>query len=213
MRATADDSSDFGIEHRRNVFQPIFGDGIFTQEGLKWKSSRSTIRRQLQHKQYSNLNSFKATVDNLVHILRESSGIIDLQPLFFRMTLDITTEFVFGESVQSLVAPDGSIKRRFADAFDIVQRRATRRMRSFDLRWLGDHQQYSQAWDDLTQITDHMLDQNIEASKADRNSSSRHDFLRAIARDTGDRPALRGQVLNLLAAGRDTTASLLSWTM
>jgi cytochrome P450 len=204
---------DFGIEPRRNVLQPIFGNGIFTQEGETWKSSRSTIRHQLQHKQYGNLDLFEATVDNLLHAIRKGGGVVDLQPLFFRMTLDITTEFLFGESVRSLVAPDDSIKRRFASAFDVVQRRATKQMRRGDIRWLGNHRQYWQAWNDLTQITDQMLDQNLKASKENCNPSTQHEFLCALARDAEDRAALRGQVLNLLAAGRDTTASLLSWTL
>jgi cytochrome P450 len=212
-RVDADVPVDFGIEPRRSVLQPIFGEGIFTQEGLHWKRSRNIIRGHLQHKQYDNLELFQGSVDNLLHTIQKGGGTVDLQPLLFRMTLDITTEFVFGESVRSLVAPENSIERRFADAFDIVQRRATGQLRSWNIRWIGDRQQYWQAWRDLTSITDQILDRNLKLSEESSNLTKQHEFLCAMAQTAGDRATLRGQVLNILAAGRDTTASLLSWTL
>jgi cytochrome P450 len=37
-------------------------------------------------------------------------------------------------------------------------------------------------------------------------------FLQAMAKKTPSRTALRSQIINILTAGRDTTACLLSWT-
>jgi cytochrome P450 len=208
-----DSPSDFGIEPRRNVLQPLFGDGIFTQEGLHWMHSRSTIRHQLKHKQYGNLEVFERTVNDLIQIIHGSGGVVDLQPLFFRMTFDITTEFLFGESVRSLVALEGSDKRRFADTFDIVQRQATEKMRRYDIRGITNRRLYRQAWKDLHRFTDQFLDENLNPDQEAQLDSTQHQLLYAIAQEAQDRTALRGQVLNLLAAGRDTTASLLSWTL
>jgi cytochrome P450 len=206
-------SLGFDIGPRGKVLQPLFGEGIFTVEGERWKHSRDTIRIQLQHKQYGNLNVFRRTVDDLLQILRARGGIVDLQPLFFRMTLDISTQFIFGESVQSLVSLGGSDQRRFADAFDVVQKQATAQMRRYDLRWLGHRRRYRQAQRDLNHLTDQILDRNLEIASDGHTRVAHYAFLLALARYTPDRAALRGQVLNLLTAGRDTTASLLSWTL
>jgi cytochrome P450 len=206
-------SLGFGIEPRGEVLQPLFGEGIFTVEGERWKHSRDMIRGQLQHRQYGNLNVFRRTVDDLLQIVRARGGIIDLQPLFFRMTLDISARFIFGESVQSLVSLEGSDQRRFADAFDVVQKQATAQMRRYDLRWLGHRRRYQQAQRDLSRLTDQIIDRNLEIPLDGHTRVAHYAFLLAIARNTPDRAALRGQVLNLLAAGRDTTASLLSWTL
>jgi cytochrome P450 len=212
--ADAEFSLDFGIEPRRNILQPIFGDGVFTQEGLDWQCSRRTIRNQLQHKRYNSVDLFEGTVDRLIRVIRQSDGdVIDLQPLFARMTLDITTDFLFGQSVGSLTAPAGSNKQRFADAFDIVQRRATERMRRYNIRWLSDWRRHSRAWNDLHHTTDEMIDETLGAGNKSCESALQRGILPAIAKDVQDRTALRGQVLNLLPAGRDTTASLLSWTL
>lgn len=86
---------------RRKVMFPFFGDGIFTQQGDTWKHSRELLRPQFTHRQYEDLELFREAVDNLIDILPES-GVVDLQPLFFRLTLDTTTAFLFGDSVDSL---------------------------------------------------------------------------------------------------------------
>ena len=84
---------DFGMGPRREITFPMFGDGIFTQEGSAWKHSRDMLRPQLQHKQYESLEIFRTSVDDLIQRVQEGKGIIDLQPLFFRLTLDTTTAF------------------------------------------------------------------------------------------------------------------------
>ncbi|KAF4634192.1 hypothetical protein G7Y89_g3927 [Cudoniella acicularis] len=122
---------DFGLELRRDITFPMFGDGILTQEGDAWRKSREIIRPQFTHRQYEDLDIFKPAIKDLVNVLQGSSGAADLRPLFFRMALDIMTAFLFGEFVES----------------------------------------------------------------------------------TPDRNALRGQIINILVAGRDTTACLISWTL
>ena len=100
----------------------MFGDGIFTQEDSTWKHSRETLRPQFLHKQYEDLEVFKQAVDDLLDILSDThGGIIDLQPLFFRLTLDTTTFFLFGESTRSLKQPDVTGEQTFADAFNKAQ--------------------------------------------------------------------------------------------
>jgi cytochrome P450 len=204
---------DFGIEPRRDVLQPLFGEGIFTQEGLHWKNSRNLIRRRLQHKHYNNLDIFQRAVDDLVQAIRSTGDVVDLQPLFFRMTLDISTEHLLGESAGSLLAPRKSNMRIFADAFDIVSRHATAEIRRYDLRWIVYRHRYQRVHEDLNRITDQILDRNLKAAREEGTGTTQHDFLCAITDDSQNRTALRGQVLHLLAAGRDTTASLLSWTL
>jgi cytochrome P450 len=107
---------------RRAITFPMFGDGIFTQEGPEWKHSREMLRPQLQHKQYENLEVFQTAVDDLIQRIQEGQGSLDLQPLFFRLTLDTTTAFLFGESVRSLITPEAAGERTFATAFNTAQR-------------------------------------------------------------------------------------------
>lgn len=191
----------------------MFGDGIFTQEGCQWKHSREMLRPQLQHKQYETLEVLRSAVEDLIQRIQESTGPIDLQPLFFRHTLDTTTSFLFGESARSLLTPEAVIERTFATAFDTAQRWVTNRFRLLNLYWLVDSRGFRQACRDVHSFADQIIDQNLAINPNDKTRCGRYVFLDAIAKETSDRAALRGQIINLLTAGRDTTACLLSWTL
>jgi cytochrome P450 len=191
----------------------MFGDGIFTQEGPDWKHSRDMLRPQLQHKQYENLEVFRVATDDLIGLVRESKGIVDLQPLFFRLTLDTTTAFLFGESMRSLITPEAVGERTFATAFNTAQQWVTKRFRLLDLYWMINGREFRQACRDVHDFADQIIDRNLSSDRSDTKDSGKYVFLDTVAQNTLDRTALRGQIINLLAAGRDTTACLLSWTL
>lgn len=75
-------SPDYGFGARPKIFAPLLGNGIFTQEGAAWKHSRELLRKQFIRVQSQNFDHFHEHVDNLIHRL-PSSGVVDLQPLFF----------------------------------------------------------------------------------------------------------------------------------
>ncbi|MCJ1443754.1 MAG: hypothetical protein MMC23_004254 [Stictis urceolatum] len=185
----------------------MFGDGIFTQEGAAWKHSRDMLRPQLQHRQYEDLIIFKQSTADLLDIISSQGGVVDLQPLFFRLTLDITTEFLFGESVKSLKAPKSTGEQTFAEAFNTAQEWVTKRFRLLDLYWLIGGKEFRQACNKVHTFADQIIDRNLTGSYGKEGN-----FLESVAKNTQDRDALRGQIINLLAAGRDTTACLLTWT-
>ncbi|OBT41892.1 hypothetical protein VE00_07408 [Pseudogymnoascus sp. WSF 3629] len=47
---------DFGMGLRREITFPMFGDGIFTQDGDAWKQSRDLLRPQFHFKKYADLD-------------------------------------------------------------------------------------------------------------------------------------------------------------
>jgi cytochrome P450 len=191
----------------------MFGDGIFTQEGAEWKHSRDLLRPQFQHKQYESLEVLRPAVDDLIQRLQECDGSVDLQPLFFRLTLDTTTEFLFGESVRSLAAPEAAGERTFATALNTAQKWVTDRFRLMDLYWLVDGKEFRQACKDIHRFADQIIDRNLSTDRTGAEDQGRYVFLATASKDTSDRTALRSQIINLLTAGRDTTACLLSWAL
>jgi cytochrome P450 len=205
--AQAEQQSDFTIHPRRAIMIDMLGDGIFTQESAAWKSSRDILRPHLHHKHYQNLDIFQDAINDLISIIEASNGTIDLQPLFFRLTLDTTTAFLFGESVKSLVTPDSG-ESTFASAFNAGQKWITKRYRLADLYWLVNGKEWRQACKDVHEFADQLIDRNLALKK-----EGEEGFLHSIAKHSPNRIALRGQIINILVAGRDTTASLLSWTL
>jgi cytochrome P450 len=187
---------------------PFFGDGIFTQDGSSWKHSRDLLRPQFAQEQYKDLDIFREAVNDLINAL-PSEGVVDLQPLFFRLTLDTTTAFLFGESVKSLRAPESASETTFATAFDTAQDFIAKRMRLTNLYWLIGGKQFTKACEDVHRFADQIIDQNLHNQK----NCNRYVFLNSLAKETEDRTALRSQIINILVAGRDTTACALSWTL
>ncbi|KAJ5933625.1 hypothetical protein N7454_005954 [Penicillium verhagenii] len=95
------------------------------------------LQPQFARQQYRGLEIFQPHIDNILARLSENSENVDLQSLFFRLTLDTTTAFLFGKSVDSLGEKGDSEGSQFADAFDIAQNYVVQRFRLFDLYWLS----------------------------------------------------------------------------
>ena len=196
---------------RREITFPMFGEGIFNQDGDAWKQSRELLRPQFHFKEYSDLSMFKDATDNLLKAIPAAGGIVDLQPLFFRLTLDVTTEFLFGESIESLKVPEATGEQTFADAFNIAQEYVAKRFRLLDLYWLIDGKKFRDACKQVHFFADKIIDRNLLENSLE--NQGKYVFLKAMADKTPDRTVLRSQIINILTAGRDTTACLLSWTL
>jgi len=197
---------------RRQITFPMFGDGIFTQEGDDWKHSRELLRPQFHFKQYADLEIFRESVDSLIENIPTEGGIIDLQPLFFRLTLDVTTAFLFGESIQSLKVPESAGEETFAEAFNTAQEYVAKRFRLLDLYWLIGGKKFQDACNKVHHFADQIIDRNLSL-QPEMDEEKRYVFLRTLAKNTDHRSALRGQIINILTAGRDTTACILSWVL
>lgn len=198
---------------RRWIMFPLLGDGIFTQDGPNWKHSRELLRPQFSHRQYQDLEVFREHVDNLIGKLPASGGIVDLQPLFFRLTLDTTTAFLFGESVYSQDQLSEANETTFGDAFNTAQEYIAKRFRLQDLYWLVGGSKFDRSCANVHHFADKILERNLDQrSEQGKDGNGRYVFLDAVAESVADRKALRDQMINILLAGRDTTACLLAWT-
>jgi cytochrome P450 len=171
------------------------------------------LQPQFARQQYRGLEIFQTHIDSLLARLSENSENIDLQLLFFRLTLDTTTEFLFGKSVNSLGEKGVLEGSQFADAFDVAQNYVVQRFRLLDLYWLIGGEKFRQSCASVYQFIDQIIESRDENKVEDGERKDRYVFFDAIAESSKDRAALRSQLLNVLLAGRDTTACLLSWTL
>jgi cytochrome P450 len=160
-----------------------------------------------------------------------------LQPLFFRLTLDSATEFLFGHSVDSQLAAllaenaasDGAIGREasFARALNTAQQSLATRGRLQELYWLHNPTFFRENCADVHSFVDgfvqialeraaspetHLREKGAEEEANEQDKGRKYVFLDELARQTRDPVELRSQLLNILLAGRDTTASFLGWT-
>lgn len=142
--------------------------------------------------------------------------LVDLQPLFFHLTLDSATEFLFGESVDSQVNElkgGASRAKEFANAFDQSQMTLAVGSRlGNSLWWLVHNKAFRNNVKLVHDFVDYFVQKALASSEAEKKSlGDKYVFLHALAEQTRDPVELRSQLLNILLAGRDTTASSLGW--
>ncbi|KAF2100841.1 cytochrome P450 [Rhizodiscina lignyota] len=203
---------DYGFGCRPDVFAPLLGNGIFTQEGAAWKHSRELLRKQFMRIQYQNLDHFAEHVDNLIACM-PVDGTVDLQPLFFNLTLDTTTALLFGQSVYSLRAgiDQDAENREFAESFNMAQEGLAKRFRIAPFHFFYNPRDFRNACARVHRF----VERYIKTRKLEEKESSTHPsswFIDQVAKESASDTALRDQLLNVLLAGRDTTACCLSWT-
>lgn len=205
------------------------GNGIFSTDGDQWSQGRAWLRPQFARELVSDLSLEEHHFQNLLRAIGEADADsgwtpwVDLQPLFYRLTLDSASEFLFGESVgtQILALPGseskmvhGGIRESdFAALFDEVQDWMAFASRLGYWNKLGQTRRFHECVRRLHRFVDHYVEKAIKEvqSSGSDEKPKRYNLLRAIAEVQQDPQELRGQLLSLLVAGRDSTASLLGW--
>lgn len=149
------------------------------------------------------------------------TGSIDLQPLFFDYTMDHATEFLFGESASVQTGEGlGASGKGFAEAFDHATNVSADRFRLFQFYYLCNPKSYRDACKICHAFIDYYVDvalkstdkagNNIEKD-VEKTGKSKYVFLDELVKETRDPLKIRAELLNILLAGRDTTASLLGF--
>ncbi len=202
---------DFGMGMRRGALFPFVGEGIFTQDGAPWKHSREMLRRPFLKTRYQDLRGFSEHADKLIAKLSPSSGVVDLQPLFFAFTLATTTALIFGQSVETF---ENDEQDSFASSFDYASLISSLRVRLQDLYWAYNPSRYRAACGRIKIFADGFVQRAMqEKAGATETESEGYAFIRELYEELRDPALVRDQLVNVLLAGRDTTACLLSWTL
>ncbi|RDW72926.1 hypothetical protein BP6252_06833 [Coleophoma cylindrospora] len=208
---------DFSVsDKRRNAFEPLIGHGIFTSDGPSWEHSRQIIRPAFARQELNDLTNLEEHVKALLEQLFSAGNEkpVDLQRHFLDLSLDFATDFLFGQTAASLQTPQTMRKAQdFGTAFDRAQQAAAKffALGSF-ARFVPDDQfqkDKSTVHGFVNKYVDLALDRKQEPS-CTSPPLDKYRFIDEFSKHTQDPKLLRGGLLNVLLAGRDTTASLLS---
>lgn len=155
------------------------------------------------------MDVFREHVDNLLERL------CVLQPLFFKLTLDTTTASLLGRSVYSLRSDDvnDTGNKDFAQNFDIAQGGLAKRFRLAPWHFLYIPPQFRRSCSMVHGFVDDYISGRGIADGKGSDQVPSESFVDQLAQESGSHEMLRDQLLNILLAGRDTTACCLSWTL
>ncbi|KAL1849183.1 hypothetical protein Daus18300_013340 [Diaporthe australafricana] len=233
--ATSFGTFDLGPQ-RAGTFWPMLGNGIFTQSAAEWKHSRELMRPQFTRDQVSDLELEERHLQNMMSAMHDRlqpdgwTNQVDLQVLFFRLTLDSATEFLLGESADSQLQNIPGYSKNlnsaedihnidFAFHFDRGQFGLAKRVQFGPFYWLSNPATFRESVRQCNLFMDHYVKRALNKGLREKKSSleqqqngkPKYVFLDALAEQTQDPIELRSQLLHILLAGRDTTASMLGW--
>lgn len=217
--------NDFELGFRHGHFAPLLGEGIFTLDNEGWKQSRALLRPNFSRVKISHLHCLETHLQRLFKHFRKFDGQpFDLQYLFFKFTVDTATKFLFGHSANTLSDPtigefpeelfEGQFE--FFEAFNKSQAICSSRawMQQFyaisNLFFFFEFRRCNRI---VHNFANYYVDKALRMSpdELEKASSEGYIFLYESAKQTRNRKMLRDQTLNIMIAGRDTTAGLLSF--
>ena len=154
-------------------------------------------------------------MDDLISCLPATEGVVDLQPLFFSLTLDTTTSLLLGKSVYRLRADQsGDTENKiFAESFNIAQEGLAKRFRIAPWHALYNPPEFRRACANVHRFVENYIRERELAQKERNFADISAEFIDQVASESASMKDLRDQLLNVLLAGRDTTACCLSWSL
>ncbi|EMF08099.1 cytochrome P450 [Sphaerulina musiva SO2202] len=212
-------STDFkrwGLEStRKSTFKFAIGEGIFIAEGARWQHSRALLRPMFARSHISDFDIFDSQASHLIDAILRNDGKVDLKDLFFRLTLDTSLEFLLGDSTASLAVDTDT-----NESLNLALHRVEHHIGSGGgdagiFGWMFPaHRRFVKDVRIIHAFVDKFIMKRLahrpQLLQTKSEESSRLIFLDELVKQTGDKVRIRDEILSVLFAGRDTTASLLT---
>ncbi|KAI9139440.1 cytochrome P450 [Paraphysoderma sedebokerense] len=205
------------------ILEPFLGEGVFNVDGDKWKVQRKVAAHIFNVKNFRDffMKVFEEHIGTLCDILRDASEtdtVVNIYDLFHRLTMDSFCEIGFGHKLGSLHTK-GQLP--FTEAFDNIQQIVDSRLLAPRPVWYWGEYITGKKFKLRTyqKVIFGFCQKMITDRKSDPNFENYEDLLSrfmAVKDDEGNGysdPELRDILLNLIIAGRDTTAINLSWAI
>lgn len=223
-------SSHWGFDYfRATLLMLNLGQGLLKAEGQAWKHSRSFVRQQFFQESICSLGLYHRHAQELVRKFDFGndgwSQSADILPLFLHMTLDIITEFLLGQSVSSQnpstrpeLGENGGTLAQDIEAFGASQDAAAHWV--YKAAYLGrfyhvlPQRQFKAHRARLRRVIDWYAGKAIESqseTKEKTGKPNRFVLLDEMAQLTSDKSVLRNETMNVLTAGRSTSAATFGW--
>jgi len=128
--------------------------------------------------------------------------------------MDTATALLFGRSVYSLRAniDQDAENRNFSESFHVAQEGLAKRFRLAPFHFVYNPPSFRKACKDVHRFVEGYIEDRKKEEKAESEDPTTW-FMDRIAEESNSTVELRDQLINILLAGRDTTACCLSWTL
>ncbi|PON59995.1 Cytochrome P450, E-class, group IV [Trema orientale] len=207
-----------------NILSDLLGDGFFTVDGEKWLHQRKVSSYQFSTRVLRDFSGsvFKTNAVKLARIVSEaaaSNQVIDIQDLLMKSTLETVFKIILGLEMDSMCGTDEEATR-FSNAFDEAS--AITLYRYVDAFWkikrflnIGSEAVLRKNIRLVDEFVYKVIKTKIEGLHTSQNDDlpiKKGDIVtRLIELGEKDTKDLKDMVLSFIIAGKDTTATTLSW--
>ena len=184
-------------------------------DGETWKAFREMLMPTFSRTQIANFSRLDIHVQRLLKLVPNDGTAVNMQPLLARLGLDTATDFLFGESVESLVEDrtNNFDAESFLSATKYCQQVVGKRMRRPHWNiFTHDHKFWR-----LCRIAQAFVETHIarvtEAHQSHNSSAKapgRYILLNELLKDSSDHKAVRDQLLNVFMPARDASTLTLT---
>lgn len=207
------DFTSWGVQPMRLFgFEPFVGKGIMCSDGAFWEHSRALIKPTFARTQIADLhlNYYAVHVQKLIDFIPRDGFTVDLQPLFGRLALDFSTEFLFDGTVESLKSDTVSTHvRSFLEALNYGQQGVGRRLHLSKWNFLIYDKKFRLSCKVAREFVDGYINKALvsnEDSKEKKSSwSERYVLTHELLKKTKNREDVRNQLLNVFLPAHDAT--------
>ncbi|TGO34693.1 hypothetical protein BHYA_0186g00240 [Botrytis hyacinthi] len=207
----------FGVAPMNHpMCSPLLGEGIMTVDGHAWKKSRSLLNLVFTRAQVSELSSLEAHVKIFLDLIPRGGTTIDMQPLCKKLFLDISSEFVFGKSANSLSPGKSStVSHRLVHLFDEALVKMFQRYMLGRFKFLIGEEKWFAQCAEVQGIVDELIDEEFKNKAAAAKGFEvqtdipyNHVLLKELVKMTDDRRYRRDELMNVFFPARDTAGIL-----
>ena len=198
------DADSFGNRPLRHFsFSPLVGDGVMTLDGARHERARALIRPTFSKTHIENEEAYDLHVQKLIKLLPTDGSTVDLQPLFERLDLDSSTEFIFGESVQSLDESDSLVSsHRFPAAFDVAQQGMGARFRMLPFNFLHRDEKFWEACNTIRQFVAESVEKALVRRQDSKEKSVKsYVLVDNVVQETSDKSEIQDTLMNVFLPG------------
>jgi len=189
---------------------PVLGpDSIFTSNGDGWHRARALVKPSFVRDQVADLGCFARHVGNLMAAIPADDTTFDLQTMLLDMTMDSSTDFLLGCST-GLLTKASPEARQFVKNFEYASRESARKAHLGPLLYNIPHRGLEKAVRGLREYVRFYLRKASAEKEASKSKERNYVFLDELLKANPPEEFVIDQILSILIAGRDTTASAMA---
>jgi cytochrome P450 len=186
-------------------------DSIFTSNGELWHRARSMLRPSFVRDQVADLQCFDRHIRNMLAAIPADGATFDMQDLLFDMTMDSSTDFLLGYSTNLLnkASPEA---QQFVRDFEYAGRESAKKSRLGPILYHLPHRKLRKAVQGLREYVRFYLKRATaeKEAKGGKVKDRSYVFLDELLKAEPPEDYTVDQILSILIAGRDTTATAMS---